>query len=187
MSICSWIFWKLQLNGLGPIAYHTRMYCRQLGSSLRHCDHFDSIVGHSFLKQIMGKSFAWFTPFARGRIVGKAEKGAERRNIRKDVHKKGGKMASMPSIDKVLAYARADPHWHGSFPLVLPAFNSTSCECLQVRPSHPPCRPQLAAKFRISRTSCTAPTPAPVRYCKSPHILHSLQFLDRKLGLFLIS
>ena len=178
---CCRSFWKLQLNGLGPIAYHTRTYCRNLGSSPRKFDHLDLFAGLSFLKPFMGKSFARFTPFARGSIVGKAEEGADRRKIRKDVRKKDGKMASIKFVDKVLADARADPHWHDNFPPVFLAFNSGSCDRPQDRPSHPPCRPQPAAKRCISGKSCTAPFPIPVRYCKFPHILHSLQFLNRKL------
>ena len=62
----------------------------------------------------MVKSFARFTSFARGKIVGKAEEGASRNNIRKEVRKKDGKRASLKAIDQVLAHARQDPNWQGT-------------------------------------------------------------------------
>ena len=61
----------------------------------------------------MGKSTARFTPFARGRIVGKAEEGAARSKIRKEVRKKDGKMATHQSIAVVLERAKTDPAWQG--------------------------------------------------------------------------
>ena len=57
------------------------------------------------------KSTARFTPFARGRIVGKAEEGARRNNIRKEALKKDGTRANIRAIDSVLQRARSDPDW----------------------------------------------------------------------------
>lgn len=51
----------------------------------------------------MVKSFARFSPFSRGRIIGKAEEGARRKKIRKEVRKKDGKQASFRAIDGVVA------------------------------------------------------------------------------------
>ena len=65
------------------------------------------------LSVVMAKSVARFTPFARGRIVGKAEEGASRRRIRKEVLKKDGQRATLQSIGGVLSHARADPAWQG--------------------------------------------------------------------------
>ena len=59
------------------------------------------------------KSFARFSPLARGRIVGKAEEGAPRSRIRKEVLKKDGKRAKLRAIDAVIARIRADPNWDG--------------------------------------------------------------------------
>ncbi len=61
----------------------------------------------------MVKSTARFTLFARGRIVGKAEEGARRNNIRKEVLKKDGTRANIRAIDGVLQRARSDPDWQG--------------------------------------------------------------------------
>ena len=61
----------------------------------------------------MGKPMARFTPFTRSRIVGKAEEGASRSKIRKEVRKKDGKMATPQSIHDVLEHARTDPAWQG--------------------------------------------------------------------------
>ena len=62
----------------------------------------------------MGKSSsARFSPFSRGRIVGKAEEGASRKKIQKHVLKKDGTRGSLRAIDKVLAHARNDPDWEG--------------------------------------------------------------------------
>jgi len=61
----------------------------------------------------MVKSFARFSPFARGRIVGKAEEGATRNQIRKQVLKKDGKRGTVAAIDQVLAHAREDSDWVG--------------------------------------------------------------------------
>ena len=61
----------------------------------------------------MGKSAARFTPFARGRIVGKFEEGAPRKRILHTVRKKDGKKATPRAIDKVLAHVRADSSWQG--------------------------------------------------------------------------
>jgi hypothetical protein len=61
----------------------------------------------------MVKSFARFSPFSRGRIIGKAEEGASRKKIRKEVRKKDGKQASFRAIDGVLQHHRSDPEWQG--------------------------------------------------------------------------
>ena len=65
----------------------------------------------SFLFSLSGamvKSVARFTPFASGRIVGKAEEGASRQRIRKEVLKKDGRRATLQAIGGVLKHARAD-------------------------------------------------------------------------------
>ena len=56
----------------------------------------------------MVKSVARCSPFARGRIVGKAEEGASRQRIRKEVLKKDGRRAILQAIGGVLKHARAD-------------------------------------------------------------------------------
>ena len=61
----------------------------------------------------MGKSTARFSAFSRGRIIGKAEEGASRVKIRKEVLKKDGKKAGLSAIDKILAHRRSDPDWEG--------------------------------------------------------------------------
>ena len=61
----------------------------------------------------MGKSTARFSTFARGRIVGKFEEGAELKKIRKTVPKKDGKRGSLRAIKAVLRRAREDPNWQG--------------------------------------------------------------------------
>ena len=58
-------------------------------------------------------SFARFSPFARGKIVGQAEAGASRAKIHKTVRKKDGRKANLRAIDAVLARARSDPDWEG--------------------------------------------------------------------------
>jgi hypothetical protein len=58
-------------------------------------------------------SFARFTPFSRGKIVGKAEEGASTKAIRKTVLKKDGRLASLRAIDAVVAKAKSDPSWQG--------------------------------------------------------------------------
>ena len=61
----------------------------------------------------MGKSFARFSVFARGMIVGMHLQGASRQLIRKTVKKKDGKQGNLRAIDSVVAHARADPSWDG--------------------------------------------------------------------------
>ena len=61
----------------------------------------------------MVTSFARFSPFARGRIVGMAEAGAPRKSIRDTVRKKDGKKTNLRAIDGVLAHARKDSAWNG--------------------------------------------------------------------------
>ena len=58
-------------------------------------------------------SFARFSPFARGKIVGKAGEGASARKIRKSVLKQDGRGLSVRAVDAVIAKARADPTWQG--------------------------------------------------------------------------
>lgn len=58
-------------------------------------------------------SFARFTPFSRGKIVGKAKEGASTKAIRKTVLKKDGRLASLRAIDAVVAKANSDPSWQG--------------------------------------------------------------------------
>ena len=58
-------------------------------------------------------TMARFNAFTRGKIVSKAEEGAPRARIRASVLKKDGTQASLRSIDKVLAHARANPEWQG--------------------------------------------------------------------------
>ena len=58
-------------------------------------------------------SFARFSSFARGRIVGRAEEGAGTQKIRKTVLKQDGRRGSLRAIEAVVAKARADPKWQG--------------------------------------------------------------------------
>ena len=58
-------------------------------------------------------SFARFTRFARGKIVGKAEEGVPQDKIRKSVRKKDGRAGSLRSVQAVIAKARTDPDWEG--------------------------------------------------------------------------
>ena len=51
----------------------------------------------------MVKTSARFSPFARGRIAGKAEEGAGREKIRREVLKKDGTRASLRAIQGVLS------------------------------------------------------------------------------------
>ena len=70
------------------------------------CMWYMSSSFHVFLfsaSSIMVKSsFARFSPFARGRIVGQAEAGASRAKIRKTVRKKDGRKANLKAIGAVL-------------------------------------------------------------------------------------
>ena len=58
-------------------------------------------------------SFARFTPFVRGKIVGKAEVGVPQEQIRTSVRKKGGYATSTRAIQHVVAKAKSDPSWQG--------------------------------------------------------------------------
>jgi len=60
----------------------------------------------------MVKSYARFTPFLRGRIIGQAEAGEARKNIRKSIRKKDGKCAGMRAIDALIARGR-DKNYNG--------------------------------------------------------------------------
>ena len=64
-------------------------------------------------KQMPKSSFARFSSFARGRIVGRAEEGASTQKIRKTVLKQDGRRGSLRAIEAVVAKARADPKWQG--------------------------------------------------------------------------
>ena len=61
----------------------------------------------------MAKSFARLSPFARGKIVGKASEGAPAGRIRKQVRKKDGKMCSARAIRSLVKKAREDPSYDG--------------------------------------------------------------------------
>ena len=61
----------------------------------------------------MVKSCVRFTPFDRGRIVGKAEEGASAKKIRQTVRKKDGTRGTVRAINAICAKARADPEWKG--------------------------------------------------------------------------
>ena len=56
----------------------------------------------------MGK-YGRFSPFMRGRIVGKAEEGAAHSNIRNACLKRDGKKGSLRAIRAIAAHAREDP------------------------------------------------------------------------------
>ena len=58
-------------------------------------------------------SFSRCTPFARGKIVGKAEVGVSTEHIRTAVRKKDGSFGSNRAIRDVLAKAKSDPAWQG--------------------------------------------------------------------------
>jgi len=61
----------------------------------------------------MVKSFARFSAFQRGRIVGQAEAGASRKHIRKTCRKIDGRQAGMRAIDATVAH-RGDPEYDGT-------------------------------------------------------------------------
>ena len=58
-------------------------------------------------------SFARFTPFTRGKIVGKAEEGVSAKRIRTSVLKQDGQPGSLRAINGVIGKARKDPGWQG--------------------------------------------------------------------------
>ena len=58
-------------------------------------------------------SFGRFTPFVRGKIVGKAEVGVPQAQIRTSVPKKDGYAASRRAIQHLVAKAKPDPSWQG--------------------------------------------------------------------------
>ena len=58
-------------------------------------------------------SFSRCTPFARGKIVGKAEVGVSTEHIRTAVRKKDGTFGSNQAIRDVVAKAKSDPAWQG--------------------------------------------------------------------------
>ena len=60
----------------------------------------------------MTKSFARFSTFQRGRIVGQAEAGVSRSKIRKTCRKKDGKCGGMRAIDAIIAHGK-DPEYEG--------------------------------------------------------------------------
>ena len=57
----------------------------------------------------MVKTFARFSVFARGRIVGKAEEGAKEKNIQSSVKKTNGKRGSLRAIRAIIKHSRDDP------------------------------------------------------------------------------
>ena len=61
----------------------------------------------------MVKSFARFSTFQRGRIIGQAEIGASRKHIRKTCRETDGKQAGMRVIESIIA-DRDDPDYDGS-------------------------------------------------------------------------
>ena len=67
----------------------------------------------AFRLQMPQPSFARFTPFARGKIVGKAEEGVPSARIRMSVLKKDGTLGSQRAIQHVVAKDKADPEWEG--------------------------------------------------------------------------
>lgn len=89
---------------LGIYADRRHFVSSWLGSGdIRRTTCYLALVG------VMVKSFVRFSPFARGKIVGKAEEGAPVKKIRKTVLKRDGKRGSERAIKAVLAKARADP------------------------------------------------------------------------------
>ena len=79
------------------------------------CSHLFSSLQEFLLvwKQMPKSSFARFSSFARGRIVGRAEEGAGTQKIRKTVLKQDGRRGSLRAIEAVVAKARAEPKWQG--------------------------------------------------------------------------
>ena len=61
----------------------------------------------------MVKTFARFSVFARGRIVGKAEEGAKEKNIQSSVKKTNGKRGSLRAIRAIIKHSRDDPEYEG--------------------------------------------------------------------------
>ena len=61
----------------------------------------------------MVKSCARLSVFARGRVVGMADAGAERRDIREKGRKTNGERANIRAIDAILAHAREDSVYDG--------------------------------------------------------------------------
>ena len=61
----------------------------------------------------MVKTFARFSVFARGRIVGKAEEGAKEKNIQSSVKKTNGKRGSLRAIRAIIKHSRDDPELEG--------------------------------------------------------------------------
>ena len=56
----------------------------------------------------MGKSFARYSAFARGRIVGMADAGASRLDIAKTVLKTDGKRGTVRAVRAIVSHARTD-------------------------------------------------------------------------------
>ena len=83
----------------------------------RRCSRHDQLHWLRFesytLQLTMVSSFARFTPFKRGKIVGQVEEGGGLDKIRKEVLKKDGRRASIRAISNVLQRARGDPGWEG--------------------------------------------------------------------------
>ena len=62
----------------------------------------------------MVKTFARFSTFARGRIVGKAEEGAKEADIRRTVKKTDGRRGSLRAIRTIIQHARKNPDDEGA-------------------------------------------------------------------------
>ena len=62
----------------------------------------------------MVKTFARFSTFARGRIVGKAEEGAKEADIRRTVKKTDGRRGSLRAIRTIIQHARKNPDYEGA-------------------------------------------------------------------------
>ena len=77
----------------------------------------------------MVKSFARFSVFARGRIVGLSEGGASRPDILDKVRKRDGKRGGVRAIVAILAHARDDPEYEGG--TVRPAADRVICRQLR--------------------------------------------------------
>ena len=74
----------------------------------------ESLLRLSFPYRNMVKTFARFSTFARGRIVGKAEEGAKEADIRRTVKKTDGRCGGLRSIQTIIQHARKNPDYEGA-------------------------------------------------------------------------